>query len=234
MNALRNRSRSAFTLLELLFVVAIIATLAAMAVPNFLEAQTRTKVGRTWQDLFLLADRIDQYRVDQGEMPPNLTLDESQAISDMLLAGPQNGGIRGAASIPSPGGPFAPSAAAGISARGSGSGVPLLDTNSYTLNRLTTPVAYLGNVPVDVFSTRRAAPFGRWGYHYWRLDKAASESLGGVQAILISVGPDQQVDSTLTTQTVSILPYDPTNGTNSRGDIILTLPESFEYSSMPD
>jgi prepilin-type N-terminal cleavage/methylation domain-containing protein len=228
MNALRNRSRSAFTLLELLFVVAIIATLAAMAIPNFLEAQTRTKVGRTWQDLFLLADRIDQYRVDQGEMPPNLTLNESVAISDMLLAAPQNGGIRGAASIPSP------SAVAGAPARGSGSGVPLLDTNSYTLNRLTTPVAYLGNVPVDVFSTRRPAPFGKWGYHYWRLDAAQSASLDGAQAVLLSVGPDQLVSSDLSSQTVTLLRYDPTNGTNSTGDIILTLPESFEYSSMPD
>ena len=40
-----------FTLIERLIVVAIIAILAAVAVPNFLEAQTRAKVSRVKSDL---------------------------------------------------------------------------------------------------------------------------------------------------------------------------------------
>jgi len=53
-----------FTLIELLIVVAIIAILAAIAVPNFLEAQTRAKVSRAKADLRSLAVAEEAYCVD--------------------------------------------------------------------------------------------------------------------------------------------------------------------------
>jgi prepilin-type N-terminal cleavage/methylation domain-containing protein len=58
-----------FTLIELLIVVAIIAILAAIAVPNFLEAQTRAKVARTQADMRSMTTAIEAYHVDFNRYP---------------------------------------------------------------------------------------------------------------------------------------------------------------------
>lgn len=68
-----NRS-SAFTLIELLIVVAIIAILAAIAVPNFLEAQTRSKVSRVKSELRTLALALETYHSDANAFPQAILL----------------------------------------------------------------------------------------------------------------------------------------------------------------
>lgn len=62
--------KRAFTLIELLIVVAIIGILAAIAVPNFLNAQVRAKVARVEADFKTMATAIEMYKIDRGKYPP--------------------------------------------------------------------------------------------------------------------------------------------------------------------
>src|SRR6476646_7471806 len=77
----------AFTLIELLIVVAIIAILAAIAVPNFLEAQTRSKVSRAMADIRSISVGVECYNTDWNRYPsPNRWKDPDGWM------GPQPGG----------------------------------------------------------------------------------------------------------------------------------------------
>lgn len=62
-------TKKGFTLIELLIVVAIIAILAAIAVPNFLEAQTRAKVSRQVSNMRTVATALEAYTVDNNIIP---------------------------------------------------------------------------------------------------------------------------------------------------------------------
>lgn len=63
------RGHKGFTLIELLIVVAIIAILAAIAIPNFLAAQTRSKVSRAKGEQNMLATGLEAYFIDANVYP---------------------------------------------------------------------------------------------------------------------------------------------------------------------
>lgn len=60
------RSNSAFTLVEIMIVVAIIALLATIAVPSFLRARKRSQATKVVNDARILEDAIDQYAIETG------------------------------------------------------------------------------------------------------------------------------------------------------------------------
>ena len=59
-----NTKQGGFTLVEIMIVVAIIAMLAAIAVPNFLRSRKRSQATQVLQDLRVIDSAIDQYAIE--------------------------------------------------------------------------------------------------------------------------------------------------------------------------
>lgn len=200
------RSTRAFTLIELLIVVAIIGILAAIAIPNFLQAQIRAKVATAQADLRTLAQAMEQYRIDN-----NIYAYPTSRGAGLSLSLPRSEEIKMIANRTSPFlyGMFA--------------------------EELTTPVDYISSLPEDYF---KLAGFGVTGPsqlkfppgHPWRRYNMGSRDSGALwlftndirpewrnkEWVAASLGPDRQEDIF---SPWTLVEYDPTNGTMSRGDI---------------
>src|SRR3954454_12546550 len=62
-----SKKRGGFTLVEIMIVVAIIALLAAIAVPGFLRARKRSQASRIINDLRLIDSAVDQYAIENNK-----------------------------------------------------------------------------------------------------------------------------------------------------------------------
>lgn len=214
------KKSSAFTLIELLIVVAIIAILAAIAVPNFLEAQVRAKVARVKADMRTVATAVEAYTVDNNKPivrrdnwqnpDPNATRTILPLFREKIYS------------------EAAPDARVGM-------------------RSLTTPLSYLTSLPQDVFHRPATAimsqsPFNSDCIDYmdalqtdsWMgpVNRPYSSKGRGRGWTLFSVGPDSYVGNTgmpnqgqypTTTnprvQNTYWVMYDPSNGTVSSGNI---------------
>ncbi len=158
-----HRNSRAFTLIELLIVVAIIAILAAIAVPNFLEAQTRSKVARAKADMRTIATAAESYRVDNNRYPEGTDNPNNypERIGDFLNP-------YGLAS-----GYYT------FRTRSAGGAVVGRD-----FANITTPIAYITTVPTDPFADKAA------GFLTYCYRNAKDLNNGWV---LTSFGPDSDM-----------------------------------------
>src|SRR3977135_3413000 len=67
-----NKRRGGFTLVEIMIVVAIIALLAAIAVPGFLRARKRSQASKILNDLRMIDAAVDQYAIETNRTTNNV------------------------------------------------------------------------------------------------------------------------------------------------------------------
>ncbi len=84
----KQHKRKGFTLIELLIVVAIIGILAAIAVPNFMNAQIRASIARVKGDFRTIMTAMEQYMIDNNDYPPDVTGPNTESESYKFLTTP--------------------------------------------------------------------------------------------------------------------------------------------------
>ncbi|MBD3266576.1 prepilin-type N-terminal cleavage/methylation domain-containing protein [bacterium] len=199
-----------FTLIELLIVVAIIGILAAIAVPNFMNAQVRAKVARAESEMNGLTTALESFFIDNN-MYPLMTsksmqmrkqyrgLDDSDAGAGTIeIAHVSIGGGRNARRL-----------------------------------YLTTPVAYISSIPFDPFrkdGNSVSYGYGSDGQSYYIMTSYgpdSSDGFGGNDGELnereytgARFNDWNQVGIRDSNYLLRDYVYDSSNGTSSGGDII--------------
>ncbi len=212
----RTRIFKGFTLIELLIVVAIIGILAAIAVPNFLNAQRRAKLARCKADMRAIVQGVEQLRMDTGYLPIDGWDDDTTEGREIL-----RDVFNGVGDFPE-----------GVRKK-----------TDY-LAVLTSPVAYLSSVPIDPFLGKMRDEMQRnFGsptdtYTYADVDPHIPGRNQGIQVLnpgvaeqvnlrplktgefaLVGIGPDGFAGDP--SGNLRGIPYAMSNGLNSIGDIFM-------------
>lgn len=89
LNRKLNNKKRGFTLVELLIVIVILAVLAAIAIPRFMDSGTRSKEASLKSDLKLVRNAIELFHNDTGAWPAATS---DLAVTTAPTAGKDNAG----------------------------------------------------------------------------------------------------------------------------------------------
>ncbi|MCX7046658.1 MAG: prepilin-type N-terminal cleavage/methylation domain-containing protein [Candidatus Sumerlaeota bacterium] len=207
------RGHRGFTLIELLIVIAIIAILALIAIPNFLEAQTRSKVARAQADMRSIATALEAYYVDMNSYP----------LTDPIFAAIPNSLSTPVSYITS--GKLIDPFAVGIQEQKPKLGSPAISLY-YTYNQIIDYNTYdaLNKMYPAIYGNDFVIPEESVDDSFF--NKGAFQKYGGWR--MVSKGPDRVYSQPgsgpefMTPLRGSDVIYDPSNGTISYGNIIRT------------
>ena len=202
MKSIKTSKLRAFTLIELLIVVAIIGILAAIAVPNFLNAQTKAKLAQTTANFKAIGTAMMSYRLDNNSFALH-DPSHAQNVLNNALTTP----ISYIASMPIDLFQNTQMTAADQRLSGSGKGNPELHPEPLYGNSY-------GNLSMDGDPAKYENLTYRFKDSLPLFEKAKGTFPDG--RYIVSIGPDLQHTYPGT--------YDISNGLNSRGDIIWVIP----------